>query len=92
MFNIEIKYNGEYPCLCMGNLTVVVDENEYNFGEYCLESGGHVHFNKDEEDFVVSKGNWKISKWPDKFPEEYKSFVLKEINNKIRKGCCGGCI
>ena len=47
MRNIEIKYDGKYPCLCMGHLIVIVDGIEYDFGECCLDSGGSVRFDED---------------------------------------------
>ena len=39
MNKIEIKYNGEYPCLCMGHLEVWINDVYYDFGEYCLTGG-----------------------------------------------------
>lgn len=89
--NIEIEYNGAYPCLCMGHLEVTIDGKKWDFGEYCLSSGGNVTFDDDWCEHV-SSGSWSISKWPTDFPEELKEAVLDEVNNKISYGCCGGCV
>ncbi len=32
----EIRYDGEYPCLCHGSLVVVIDGKEYDFGKYAF--------------------------------------------------------
>ena len=36
---IKIDYDGEYPNLCSGHLTVYIDDVKYNFPDYCLSSG-----------------------------------------------------
>lgn len=87
---IEIKYDGKYPCLCMGHLLVIVDGIEYDFGDYCLASGGSVSFDENwNEDVTV--GEWTVE-FPEDFPEELKEEVLECINEEIPHGCCGGCI
>lgn len=88
---IEIKYDGKWPCLCMGHLTVVIDGKEWDFGKYVLISGGSVVRN-DEGDFDVSEGPWSIKEWPKGFPEDLKETVIEKVNEEIRPGCCGGCI
>lgn len=90
MRNIEIKYDGKYPCLCMGHLIVIVDGIEYDFGECCLDSGGSVRFDEDWDEYII-KGKWSV-KFPDNFPSELEHEVLDAINEKIPWGCCGGCI
>ena len=87
---IEIKYGGEYPNLCSGNLTVIIDGKEWDFGE-CLESGGSVSFD-DEWNEYVSEGEWSIGRYPTDFPDELKRDVLEAVNNNIEHGCCGGCV
>ena len=91
MNKIEIKYNGEYPCLCMGHLEVWINDVYYDFGEYCLTSGGSVTFN-DEWKEEVEDGCWSINEYPKDFPEEYKDELLNRINEEIPHGCCGGCV
>ena len=88
---MEIKYDGEYPNLCSGNLIVTVDGKEWLFPEYCLSSGGSVSFDENWMEEITG-GRWKVSEWPEKFPEELKEDVLDEINDHISWGCCGGCV
>ena len=89
---ILINYNGEYPCLCMGDLTVTIDGTVYKFPNYSLSSGGNVNYNEELNDFNVSQGSWSVDYWPENFPEEFKKPVLDKINEEIPWGCCGGCI
>jgi len=92
--NIEIKYNASYPSLCSGNLVVIIDGNTWNFPENCLISGGSVSISLgfiDDYDEIL-EGEWSIEKWPDNFPEDLKEAVIREVNNQIEWGCCGGCI
>lgn len=89
MRNIEIKYDGKYPYLCMGHLIVIVDGIEYDFGECCLSSGGSAGY--DGWDEYITKGKWSV-KFPDNFPLELKVEVLDAINSQIPWGCCGGCL
>ena len=89
---ITIKYNGKYPCLCGGNLIVIIDGFKYNFGQYCLSSGGSTYFTNDYSEEHITTGPWSVLKWPDNFPELLKDLVVEEINNQIPHGCCGGCL
>lgn len=87
---IKIKYDGKYPCLCKGHLLVTVDGTEYDFGDYCLSSGGFASFDEDWNE-MVGVGDWSVE-FPKDFPEELKDKVLNCINEEIPHGCCGGCI
>lgn len=87
---IEIKYDGKYPCLCMGHLLVIVDGKEYDFGKYCLTSGGSVSFDENWN-AEVTEGEWSVE-FPEDFPKELEEKVLECINEEIPHGCCGGCI
>lgn len=40
--NIQIGYDGKWPCLCMGRLIVWIDNEEWDFGKYVLSSGGRI--------------------------------------------------
>lgn len=88
---ITIKYDGAYPCLCMGRLFVIIDGVEWDFGEYCLDSGGNVSFDEDWTERVTT-GPWSISRWPENFPGNLKEKVLDAVNDNISYGCCGGCV
>lgn len=91
MRKIEIQYDGKYPNLCSGHLVVTIDGVVWDFGKYCLSSGGCAYFTGDWED-VVEQGEWSITDYPEGFPEELKKAVLKKVNEDIPWGCCGGCL
>lgn len=88
--DIKIKYDGKYPCLCMGHLFVIVDGIEYDFGKHCLSSGGSVSFDE-EWNAEVTEGEWSVTFQKD-FPSELCEEVEKAINETIPWGCCGGCL
>lgn len=94
MKKILIEYDGEYPNLCSGHLKVWLGNDFYDFGQYCLSSGGSCYFENDYADEVVKQGEWSINEYsiPENFPEEYLDDVLKVINEEITWGCCGGCL
>ena len=92
MNKIKIKYDGEYPCLCMGHLEVWVDDNYYDFGSCCLSSGGCCGFSEDYVDSYVEEGDWTIDKFPKDFPMELEEELTEIVNNEIPHGCCGGCL
>jgi hypothetical protein len=89
--NIKIRYDGEWPCLCMGNLTVIIDGNSYDFPPCCLSSGGSVSFDADWGEHVTH-GDWAITEWPENFPEEFKKATEDAVNEQVCHGCCGGCV
>ncbi|MEA1998186.1 MAG: hypothetical protein U9N61_02520 [Euryarchaeota archaeon] len=89
--DIKIKYDGAYPNLCSGNLSVIIDGKEWMFPQYCLISGGYVSFDENWTD-TVGKGPWSVFNWPKDFPDNLKEPVLDAINENIPHGCCGGCV
>lgn len=91
MREIEIQYDGKYPNLCSGHLKVTIDGVVWDFGKYCLSSGGCAYFTGDWED-VVKQGEWTITNYPEGFPEKLKKAVLRKVNEEIPWGCCGGCL
>lgn len=83
-----VSYDGEYPNLCSGTLTLNVDGIDIKFPDYCLSSGGHVL-----SDYSgTEKGEWSISTFPENFPVELKDEATNVVNENITFGCCGGCI
>lgn len=89
--NIKIEYDGAYPNLCSGKLVVFVDGKRWEFPKYCLTSHGGVWFDDDWGEHI-DLGEWSVDKWPDKFPDNLKTIVEREINECIPHGCCGGCL
>lgn len=94
MRKIEIQYDGKYPNLCSGHLVVTIDGVVWDFGKYCLSTGGCAYFkvSKTGWEDVVEEGEWDITDYPEGFPEELKEAVLKKVNEEIPWGCCGGCL
>jgi len=84
---IKILYNGKYPNLCSGHLTVIINGETWDFGKYALCSTGWY----DWETENLTKGEWKIN-FPSKFPDQYKDEITNRINAEIPWGCCGGCL
>jgi len=76
MLDIKIEYDGDYPNLCRGKLSVTINDTKYEFPEYCMDPGEYT---------------WVISEWPKNFPEELKCAALQAINEYIEPSCCGGC-
>ena len=82
-----ISYDGQYPCLCGGTLTLKV--NDIIRTDFRLCSGGDVWFD-DEWEEHISEGKWLVE-----VPEdlEYLKEEIEEIvNDSVEWGCCGGCI
>jgi len=88
---MKIKYDGEYPNLCAGNLVITIDGKEWKFPSDCLSSGGSVTFDDDWNE-NVSSGPWSVTKWPKSFPANLKKSVEDAINENITHGCCEGCV
>ena len=87
-----VSYDGKWPNLCSGVLTILIDGVKRELPEYCLCSGGSVYFTGEWEEHV-EEGDWSLS---DHFlPEDLKPLkeeIEKVINENVPKGCCGGCV
>ena len=85
-----ISYDGEYPNLCRGTLTLEIEGKEHAL-ENVLVSGGCVCFDSNwQED--VSSGPWDIELDDYKELYPYKDEILKVVNENVKFGCCGGCV
>jgi hypothetical protein len=76
-----ISYDGAYPNLCRGTLVYSVDGKEMS-EKYCLSSEGTCRF-----------GWWDLNE--DKFGHLSvleKKYLLIQVNDNVRQGCCGGCL
>lgn len=99
-----ISYTGEYPQLCQGVLTLLIDGKEYTFGhDYYKDiegefprfwrSTGSIRFEKDYSGVNISRGEWCIN--VDDLPEELLPLAVdidSEFNANVTWGCCGGCV
>lgn len=102
-----VSYDGEYPCLCRGQLVLKIGRRTYRFGtpfNDCLgelppgayprfwTSGGNVRL------FQIEQGKWE-SDIDGNVAKELPREVLDNIdcimdlfNSHVPYGCCGGCI
>ena len=89
MKDIEfVSYNGKYPNLCSGVLTLRVDGQICQF-DWCLISGGYCDVCED----LCKHGEWDIKDDAfSEFTESEKEFIRELVNKNVEKGCCGGCL
>jgi len=87
-----IDYDGRYPCLCFGSLTLRIDGEEVTLPSGCLISGGSVTFDDNwMED--IERGKWLLDQ--DELPAKYRCYAreIEEcVNAHVPWGCCGGCV
>ena len=87
--NIEfVSYDGEYPNLCSGTLTMKIDGKLET--DFVLRSNGNVWFDKDWCEHVDS-GEWSVE-CPKNFTPEMVARVEELVNANVNWGCCGGCV
>lgn len=84
-----ISYDGTYPCLCMGTLTIKIKGKTYKL-KNCLLSGGSVRFDENWEAYVTS-GDWELRNLPEELIK-YQKEITQLVNDNVPYGCCGGCI
>lgn len=86
-----VSYDGEYPTLCSGTLTIRVNGKLY-FLKDILHSGGNI-VRMSDGDYDTELGEWDI--WTDNLPPELKKYsedIKLLVNMNVKHGCCGGCI
>lgn len=85
-----ISYDGKYPCLCMGTLTIKVNGKTYWLNNKMI-SGGCIMRDGDWN-MWSEYGDWEINL--EKYPElePYKEEITQVVNDNVEQGCCGGCI
>lgn len=108
MSNIEfVSYDGSYPNLCSGILTVKINGNTTTFGydwsNDCIKpnyppfwkSGGCASFDKNWNS-CVSEGDWELDiDNGHSFPKDILAVlpdIIKVMNENVPHGCCGGCL
>ena len=95
-----VSYDGAYPNLCSGILTIKVNGKVYTFGDYgnkesfdkFWSSGGSVFCLGEDE--IVAHGPWKYDfsgKYPDEVIRNIER-IKKLFSENVPTGCCGGCI
>lgn len=83
-----ISYDGTYPNLCSGILTVEIEGKVISIPRYSCNSGGSVTWDE-EWNFYIEQGPWTINV-PEEY-EEYKKEIEECMNANVKWGCCGGC-
>lgn len=86
-----ISYDGRYPNLCSGTLSVKVNGKLYKLNNV-LYSGGSVWFDENYCEHVDC-GEWRVNKSriPDEL-DEYIDEIMFVVNENVEYGCCGGCV
>ena len=87
-----VKYTGEWPNLCSGELTIREGDKEWTLPAHACISGGCVWFDDGWLEHV-EEGPWHIDQ--DRLPDELKRRVdeISDLmNDNVRHGCCGGCV
>ena len=82
-----ISYDGHWPNLCRGTLTLEIDGVTRT--DFHLCSGGSVWFDADWCEHVES-GPWVVE-----VPEDLKHLrheIEDVVNENVPHGCCGGCV
>ena len=95
-----VSYDGCFPNLCTGTLTVRIDGKECRFGQggnmtggRFWYSGGTCNFGADCSEEIVTQEKWEVSE--SEIPAQYRAYAdeLKAvINDNVPYGCCGGCL
>lgn len=96
-----ISYDGEWPNLCSGILTLEIDGKTVTFGSNnCCDydrfwiSGGCCSFKSHTNETFIERDEWKFDD-DEYFPNEYLNYyeeIKKLFNDNVEFGCCGGCI
>lgn len=89
-----ISYDGKYPCLCFGTLTVLLDNDKTLEIHQPCNSGGCV-CRDDDWNMWAETGEWTIGEALTKNQEltpQDKEMIVNWFNENVTLGCCGGCI
>ena len=91
--NIEfVSYDGAWPNLCSGTLTIKVDGKTYAFN-HAMMSGGHICGGPSTDwDMWAESGPWSLDLEEHPELEPYKEEITQVVNDNVPYGCCGGCI
>ena len=87
-----ISYDGKWPCLCMGTLTIKVDGKTYSFKHAMISGGGVFGGSSTDWDMWSEEGDWKIDLGEHPELEPYLKEIERVVNDNVEHGCCGGCI
>ncbi len=90
--DLSIEYDGSYPSLCSGTLTIHLGDRTW-VCDRVLSSGGSVSFDGSWNENVTS-GEWTIyeDELPKDFPRDLVEKLEELVNSEVPHGCCGGCV
>ena len=87
-----ISYDGKWPNLCSGVLTIKVNGTLYELENVmvsggCIMGGPHTDW-----DMRTEQGPWTVDL--EEYPElkPYEKEIAMVVNDNVPYGCCGGCI
>jgi hypothetical protein len=91
---INVTYDGEYPCSCMGLLTIAVDGVVLYSKEYMCYSTGRVWFDENWADHVETGQLLWESGEIEYFDPSIRTAVQLAVAEELAKVhvCCGGCV
>ena len=87
-----ISYDGKWPCLCFGTLTIKVNGKTYAFKNAMISGGCVCGGPSTDWDMWSEQGPWEIDLREHPELEPYKDEITKVVNENVEWGCCGGCI
>lgn len=101
MRRVKVEYTGSYPCTCMGEIIVYLDDKEeFRTDSYSFHSTGSIWFD-DEWMEHIEEGELVWSNYDEKTRLEAwanlqleKDIILEEVESVLDKVsvCCGGCV
>ena len=95
-----ISYDGEWPNLCHGMLTVDIDGEIHKF-HYLFYNEDDPHLHRPfwtsggscgYDPFYIDAKPWELFTYNDDFSKEMYEELLEVFNENVPFGCCGGCI
>lgn len=96
-----LNYDGKYPNLCSGVLTLEIDGKTVTFGsgnecdyDRFWISGGCCGFKSSTNETYLETDEWQFDD-DEYFPDEYLDYyteIKKLFNQNVEFGCCGGCL
>jgi len=83
----KIMYDGKYPCLCMGTLTILKDDKEIYKKKFITSTTSSASW---DENYNAVQDGYLIWNDTDNQPKE----LIEKVNSVLKNyvACCGGCI
>lgn len=87
-----ISYDGKWPNLCSGVLTIKVNGTSYKLENVMVSGGCIIGGPHTDWDMWSEQGPWTVDleEYPDL--KQYEDEITRLVNENVEYGCCGGCI